>query len=57
MNELLKVDGTVVVGHEGSRERLVEYFVELYYVLVDWLVGPRMPWSQGDPVSCFRKRG
>ena len=32
VNTLLKVDGTVDMGHEGSRGRLVEYFEELYDV-------------------------
>ena len=29
---LLRDDGTVVMGHEGCRERLAEYFEELYNV-------------------------
>ena len=32
MNALLRVDGTVLMGHEGCRERLAEYFEELYNV-------------------------
>ena len=32
VSTLLKEDGTVVMGHEGCRERLAEYFDELYNV-------------------------
>ena len=32
MNSFLKVDVTVVKGHEGCREQLAEYFEELYNV-------------------------
>ena len=32
VNTLLKTDGEVVVGHEGCRERLAEYFEGLYNV-------------------------
>ena len=32
VSTLLRDDGTVVMGHEGCRERLAEYFEELYNV-------------------------
>ena len=32
VSTLLKDDGTVVMGHEGCRERLAECFEELYNV-------------------------
>ena len=37
----IKVDGAVMVGHEGYRERLAEYFEELFNALsqAETLVG------------------
>ena len=32
VSTLLRDDGTVVMGHEGCRKRLAEYFEELYNV-------------------------
>ena len=32
LNTILKVDGLVIVGHEGCRGQLAEYFEELYKV-------------------------
>ena len=61
VSTLLKEDGTVVMGHEGCRERLAEYFEELYNVPppaerlaggVQRAVVAPVPPIREDPPSC-----